>query len=341
MSTTDLVPSGDRHDVTVAARNAFEDEQKALIRHTVAPSLTPAEFDLFLELAARYQLNPLHGEIWAAKMPGRNGEPGKFTPIVGRDGFLAIANRHPDFEGFDADVVREADTFSKRPDGTYEHTFTQGPGKDGERDARGGILGSYCVVYRRGRRPVTFYAPWSEYNTGQRAWKNNPTAMILKCALANALRLAFNLSGLYIDAEMDRIVEDSAPSDAEADFGDDELGRELRGLVDAINVAAPGRYRPTKVRLLLANATDDERAAFRDALAREVKEIMEGGEVVTGEVVTDASEAPPGSSTGHGPVDLDQAVRDAREAAEAAESPEDAAEWNAVADRLEAEAQAA
>jgi len=314
-------------DVTRSAAVAFQDEQRRLIRHTIAPTLTEAEFDLFLDIAARHQLNPLTGEIWAAKMPGRNGEPGKLTTIVGRDGFLAIANRNADFEGMDFDIVRENDTFRKLADGTYEHTFDMSGGKD-----RGKPIGAYAVVYRRGRRPTPFFAPWAEYNSGRNAWKSNPTAMIIKCAQANALRLAYNLSGLYSDAEMDHVVSDPDRNhELEPDFGTDELGDRLRGLVDRANDLKPGSYRPAKVRMLLANATDLERAAFAESLERF---IAEHESVVDADAVEVTPEAPPLPLDQQTEEELMQALKDAEEAAESATVEEEREEWTRLADNI-------
>ena len=108
MSTsTDLVATG---EITAAVREQFAAEQVNLIRATVARDASDAELAMFLELCARYRLDPFAGQIYCAKMRSENGEGGRVQIIVGRDGFLKIAKDHQDFEGFDSDVVRENDS---------------------------------------------------------------------------------------------------------------------------------------------------------------------------------------------------------------------------------------
>lgn len=305
----------------------WDQDQRDLIRQTIAPDASEADFQLLLDVAARTGLNPLRNEIWLAKMPGRDGQRAKFTLIVGKDGHLNIAHRHDDFRGHAGDVVRSHDVFDvlwdeAAPDGTVPkvvHRHGVGlsrvgggdpivdvaaDGDDargetaGEREERkrGKIVGAWAKVYREGRQPIFFYAPWTEYapSSVSRAWRSNPSAMIRKCALDNALREAFNLSGLYSEAEMARAMERADPDvRAEPEWGtDDALAARLRELVDAARDALPGKYRVAKVRQVLSGATDDERRAFAERLEREVRDA--GGEVpeqaVDAEVVPDAAE---------------------------------------------------
>lgn len=298
------------------ARTDVPAEQRELIRQTIAPNCTQAEFDLFLEIAQRYGLNPLHGEIYAAKMPSRDGGGGKFTPIVGRDGFLAIANRHPDFKGIEADVVHEFDDFKRNADGTVSHTYELGSGgqqpekveadpvTDSEPGTkvtpptvrkRGNIVGAWAIVHRAGRVPTYFFAPFHEYNTGKSAWRGYPDAMIRKVAVANALREAFNLSGLYHEAELGNMAATAQETYTEEAWSDDpELAARLESLVQEAQEVLPGQYRPARVKMMLAHASDQERTAFADTLAEKINEARaaasEEEDVVDAEVVPE--EAP-------------------------------------------------
>jgi phage recombination protein Bet len=248
--------------VTELARGAWDEEKVSIIKKSVASELTDPEFQVFLETAARYGLDPLRQEIWPMKMGG------KFVPLVGRDGLLSIAQRHPDFAGWEGDVVREFDTFRKTSD----------PDRP--------------IVYRNGRRPTYFFAPWAEYNRGQQAWRTHPSAMILKAALATALRLAFNLSGLYAAAEFG--LEDApggrvdltAPP-AEPDYGEGPDGEWLRALVAEANRVQPGSYRPAKLAALMG-ASDFEREALAASL---VEFIVERGGQVPGRPDPDVIDA--------------------------------------------------
>lgn len=275
--------------VTEVARTDFQQEQRDLIRNTVAPEATQAEFDLFLEIAARYQLNPLTGEIYLAKMGGTNGGGGRFTMLVGRDGFLAIANRNPDFRGIESDVVHEFDTFKKTKDGVI-HEYEMGSGGEMPRDKppeadgepgvvmpsikkRGAIVGAWAIVHRQGRVPTFFFAPYASYAKNHGPWKQYPDAMIRKVAIANALREAFNLSGLYHESEIEQLRAEQAgsPTGEPEGFGTDEIGARLDGLVEEARTVLPGKYLPARVHLVLQGKDDDERKAFADALEAELE----------------------------------------------------------------------
>lgn len=136
-------------DITIPARYGFGPEQTEAIKRTVAKDCTPAEFVMFMELAARYHLDPFAKHIWAAKM----GDNKPVAILVGRDGYLAIAERHPAYQGMDSDVVRDGDTFKlqRTPHPEVVHEY-------GEQ--RGAILGAWAMVYRTDRIvPTYFYAP--------------------------------------------------------------------------------------------------------------------------------------------------------------------------------------
>ena len=190
-------------------------DQLEVIRNTVAKGASDHELAMFLELASRYSLDPFAREIWAVKLGGTSGP---VTIMVGRDGFLAIANRHPAFDGIESDVVRMSDTF-KRTSAGIEHTYgTQ----------RGEILGGYCLAHRKDRsRPAYFFAAFSEYSRSSNpAWKNYPSAMIVKVAEVNALKRAFSISGLVSEDEMMAVSEPVGRSSPYQPAGSDDALRE-------------------------------------------------------------------------------------------------------------------
>lgn len=97
--------------------------------------------------------------------------------MSGINGFYEIANRHPQFDGIETEVVEE----------------------------QGKLIKAVARVYRKDRgRPMTAEAFNSEYNKGYGNWKNMPRVMLSKCAEAMALRKSFpqDLSGLYTSEEM-------------------------------------------------------------------------------------------------------------------------------------------
>ena len=69
-------------------------EQIEIIRRTVAVDASPAELNMFLHLAAKYDLDPLAREIWFIKTGRRN------VIMTSRDGYLKIAHTSPQFAVF-------------------------------------------------------------------------------------------------------------------------------------------------------------------------------------------------------------------------------------------------
>src|SRR5215475_11608318 len=99
--------------LTQPARFAFDNEQLALMKRTVARGADDNAFLLFLELVGRYKLDPFAGQCYLAKMPGKDGEPPKWQTLVSRDGFLSVANRHDDFGGMEGDVIYASDVIAR------------------------------------------------------------------------------------------------------------------------------------------------------------------------------------------------------------------------------------
>lgn len=266
------------------ARAEVDQRQVQLLQATVAKDCSPAELDMFLELAARYALDPFAGQIYAAKMGGRDGGSGRIAIITSRDGFLSIANRYDDFLGIEGDVVRLGDEFSKRqtPEGpVIEHSYGA---------ERGTIVGAWALCHRQGRKPTYFYAPYDEYEPKSQKkrehspWGAQASAMILKCAESMVLRKAFSITGLVGEEEMARRMSAEALTNGqsgavEPPYGDDEEGELLRGLVDAANRLQPGSYRDAKVNALLA-------AQPREEVVVEVREfVLANGGAITEEGV--------------------------------------------------------
>jgi phage recombination protein Bet len=154
-------------ELTVTNNN----EMLVALRNTVAPGLTDAEFALFAEMCRATGLNPATKEIWAIKAGGR------LQLMTGINGFLKIANSHPQYDGMEV---------------TFEW--------DGKQ-----LISSTVKVYRKDRRfPSVATAYMAEYAKPTPIWKQMPTVMLSKCAKSLAIREAFinELGGLYTAEEM-------------------------------------------------------------------------------------------------------------------------------------------
>jgi len=287
----------ERRSIAVSARAGFDNEQVALIRATVARNASTAELAMFLELAKRYELDPFAGQIFFTKMPGSNGEEGRPAVIVGRDGFLTIANRHEDFEGMTGDVVYENDEFTKLETTAgpeVQHTVTS-PGQ------RGACVGAWSIVYRTGRRPVYFFAalgqylPTSEKKLRYSPWGSQLDVMILKCAQSTALRLAFNISGLIGEEEASAVLaRDQVPTEAFEYAEDEALAIRLAQLFGVLAELRPDEFRPAKVRLILRGRSEEERFALVPELVQRIVdlggEVPEPIEIEEAQIVTEADE---------------------------------------------------
>ena len=248
------------------ARRSYAREQIELIKQTVAEGATDAELDLFLELAARYELDPFAGHIWCARMRGENGSAGRMVVLIGRDGMLVLARRSPDFKGIRGNVVHENDHFEVEEGETIKVKHKIGHPKE-----RGEIVGAWALVSREGQTPIYFFANLDEYmpthsKVDRTPWGKHRSAMILKCAQSTALRFAFSITGLIGAEEISSRLADSklAEHDAEAatgeiEWGDDpEVAQRLAELFAAANATVEHSYRPRKIQAMLAGKTEGE-----------------------------------------------------------------------------------
>ena len=166
----------------------FNEEELKTLKNTVAANANEHEFKMFIALSKRYGLDPFNKEIFFWKVKGRP------TIMTSRDGYLKIADRHPEYDGLVSDVVRENDDFKRTSNG-IDHQYSSNRGK---------IIGAYALVYRKDRKyPIYIFAPFAEYNAPSKVWKQYPSAMILKVAESMALKRAFTVSGLVSREEME------------------------------------------------------------------------------------------------------------------------------------------
>lgn len=172
------------------------------LRNTVCQGATDAEFRMFVEICKSTGFNPFKREVWFIKSKGytkNNGEQveGKVQIMTGIMGYLAIANKHPQFDGMECEIERE----------------------DGGKPIR-----AIAKVYRKDRRfPSVGEALFSEYYQRGReykgeykatVWDSKPSIMIAKVAKSIALREAFpqELGGTNTEEEMVGVVEVEEPT---------------------------------------------------------------------------------------------------------------------------------
>lgn len=173
----------------------FDEGKIDTIRQTVAKGATNNELEMFLHLCSTYQLDPFRKEIWFIKYGGQGSEP---TIMTSRDGYLKIAQQHPDYLGIMSQEVRANDQFELDASrGTVSHKFAQPISQ------RGPIVGAWATVKRKGVDPVSVFVNYDEYKGTSKIWKQYPSAMIIKVAETFALKRQFGITGLVTREEMD------------------------------------------------------------------------------------------------------------------------------------------
>lgn len=137
-------------------------------------NVTPDQMVALLVVANQYELNPWTNEIYA--FPNKGG----IIPIVGVDGWYAIINKHPQFDGIEFEQDAESCT---------------------------------CKIYRKDRqRPTVVTEYLDECKRETDPWRKYPKRMLRHKAAIQCARVAFSLSGIYEPDEAERLQEsDKAP----------------------------------------------------------------------------------------------------------------------------------
>lgn len=272
-----------RSPVTESALDLWQPKQIDLVKHTIMPEgSNDGELALFLEVCARYELDPFSNQIWAVRYQG------KVRNVVARDGWIALANRHADYRGVQSFEIRQFDFFDRTIDDDghvhVDHRMLDAEGKPthGGRDGmlRGPIVAGFAYARRLDHVDTHFLAYSQQYDKSgdpkHNAWKSHETAMHVKVAEAQALKKMYPLSGLYAEGELtpDRTVTNlTAPGSPIAiDFGDDEeLAAKLQDAFRALG------YTRAKVRTIMRGCEDDEaRRLVLEQLEREAELPVEG-----------------------------------------------------------------
>ena len=201
--------------------------QMRTIKHTVAADTNAQEFDLFLEAARSYGLDPFRRQISAIVFSKDNPQKRRMTIIVGRDGLRSIAQRCGDYRPASKPAHFDIDETLKGP--TNPHGIVRCGVELYKRDKNGERFPVYGEAYWDEFAPVK--DEWAyDQQAGKRKptgnqtlegqWAKMPRLMIQKCAEAQALRAGWpdGFSGLYAEEEMDqaraREMRDVTPSEA-------------------------------------------------------------------------------------------------------------------------------
>lgn len=141
---------------------------------------TPEEMMTLLVICDQYKLNPFTRQVYAF------AKGGKVVPIVSIDGWLAIINRQPDYDGL---TIRFSDK---------------------EIEIGGVKIPEYCEcsIRRKGMsQPITIPEYARECYQKTMVWGSYPRRMLRHKAIIQCARVAFGLSGIYDEDEGQNIID--------------------------------------------------------------------------------------------------------------------------------------
>ena len=186
-----------------APQEWLSDENKRIIRKQFfPPNATDSDMQYCIAVAKSFNLNPILKQIFFVERKAKiNGEwHSKIEPLAGRDSFLTLAHRSGKFAGI------KSDCFLKN-----KPVFINGEWQNKKE------LVAIAQVYKKGHEtPFEAEVRYDEYvqrtSDGRinKFWAEKPETMLKKVAESQALRKAFDISGLYSidEAEGGDLIKD-------------------------------------------------------------------------------------------------------------------------------------
>lgn len=178
--------------LTPEIQEAFQPAVLEVIRTSLCPTASDAEFLLFAHKAASYGLDPFKNEIFFIKY----GQQARIQ--FAAEAYLSKAREKEGFQPPDTQTVCSNDTFRARK---YKNEKGEDEWEVIEHEVsfpRGAIVGAYSIAYRDGKRPVTVFVDKehiAHMYTGQNKdnWNKWEPDMIGKHAEQRALKKQYGL----------------------------------------------------------------------------------------------------------------------------------------------------
>lgn len=212
----------------------YTDAQLRTIKHSVAADANELEFDLFMNAARSYGLDPFRRQISIIIFSKNDPKKRKHAIIVGRDGLRAIAQRCGDYRPATDPAEFVYDESLKGP--TNPLGLVSCRVRLWKQDNRGDWHPVSGEAYWDEFVPIEQDWDWTKENGQNRRqpkrdadgniiekaggnWSKMPRIMLQKCAEAQALRAGWpgEFAGLYVEEEMDqaraREMRDITPQD--------------------------------------------------------------------------------------------------------------------------------
>ncbi len=166
-----------------------QDEKKIIKAQFFPPNATDMDMIYCMKVAETFNLNPILKQIFfverSANIDGRWIT--KIEPLAGRDSFLTLAHRSGKFAGIDSDCAIKQTAVLQ----------------DGEWVTKNELVATARVYRTDNDCPFCAEVEYSEYvqrtkdGSITKFWRDKPKTMLKKVAESQALRKAFDISGLY------------------------------------------------------------------------------------------------------------------------------------------------
>lgn len=180
------------------------------------------EFYIFVKKCQQTGLNPLVGEAFCIPRRTKDADGKHFTVHTfqaSAEGMRARAGRFPDFESVDGAAVYSLDPVADVDTGTgvVRHQFNAAK-------PRGTITGAWGRVKKKNGVAVVAWLPVGSRTPDGPVWSKDPGGHLAKCAMVQALRLAYPVA--------------FAETYAREEMGPEEPAR-VQGVVAALDGTAP------------------------------------------------------------------------------------------------------
>jgi phage recombination protein Bet len=213
--------------------------QLALVQQTVAKDCNSDEFNLFMEAARSYRLDPFRKQIMPLVFGKASKDPSKrrMSIVVSRDGLRVVAQRCGNYRPASDPAEIEYDAALVGPTNPKGIVFARV--YLWQQDKRGDWFKVVGEAYWDEFAPIA--EEWAEGDDGRRRptgkkvldtsgnWAKMPIVMITKCAEAQALRAGWpdQFGGLYAEEELDRAkaTDLTAAEIVEAEFEEQRMKR--------------------------------------------------------------------------------------------------------------------
>lgn len=192
--------------VNVSAPVMFEYAYK-MISNYGAQNVTKEDIFTFLIQCKNLGLNPLLKQIYGFVSRG------KLAIVVSIEGWNAIANRSPQFDG----CSFEFGPFTTRELSYNKITYNRGTKTNNNVTVKRSVADWVkCIVYRKDRaHPIVITTFFDEAYTGSEPWATMPMTMLQNRAFVNSVRKAFNVSAYSEDDRFINFENVPAPSSTE------------------------------------------------------------------------------------------------------------------------------